>query len=134
VEFGEKIYGIKKAANYYFQKAPYQLSAAESAYLVSLLPSPIKYSRAYRAKKELSSFNKKRAQKILHLLKIQGNLSEPEFDYESARIENGLWTPMPEFPKDVETGSFSDIYFDKNESSEEPEPTPEDAELSDPIE
>ncbi|MBY0314393.1 MAG: transglycosylase domain-containing protein [Bdellovibrionales bacterium] len=133
VEFGEKIYGIKRASNYYFQKAPSQLSAAESAYLVSLLPSPVKYSRAYRSKKELSSFNKKRSQKILHLLKLQGNLSEPEFDYESARIENGLWTPMPEFPEDVETGNFSDIYFQENESQEPP--APDENEMSDdPIE
>lgn len=111
VEFGDKVYGIKKAAQYYFAKSPAQLTAGESAYLISLLPSPIKYSSAFRGKKELSKYNKKRSQRILALLRRQGQLSDNEFDEESSRIENGLWLPLDQIPKS-DSPQFSNIYFE----------------------
>ncbi len=108
VEFGKGIYGIKKASYHYFQKSPSELSPAESAYLVSLLPNPVKYSSAFHSKKELSRFNKRRVTNILYLLKVQGKISEQEYDYEVARAEIGLWTPYaPEVIFTVEDASGS---------------------------
>ena len=40
VEFGDQIYGIKDAGQFYFQKRPGEISAREGAFLAMLLPSP----------------------------------------------------------------------------------------------
>jgi monofunctional biosynthetic peptidoglycan transglycosylase len=44
VEFGDGIYGAEAAAQYYFHKPAARLSAAESARLAAVLPSPRRYS------------------------------------------------------------------------------------------
>lgn len=94
VEFAKGVYGIQKGAYHYFQKSPGELTPAESAYLVSLLPNPIKYSSAFHARKELSNYNKRRVTRLLSLLKRQGTIGESEYNYEVARAEAGLWTPL----------------------------------------
>ena len=40
IEFGPGLYGIGPAATFYFNKAPMELSLAQSLYLASLLPNP----------------------------------------------------------------------------------------------
>lgn len=95
VEFGEKIYGIRSAANHYFQKSVGELSPAESAYLISLLPSPIKYSRAFHNNKELSRYNKSRVTRILSLLKLQRKINDDEYTAELDRVDYGLWNGTP---------------------------------------
>lgn len=47
VEFGPNLYGIRNAARHMFGKAPGQLSIIESAYLASVLPSPVKRYRNF---------------------------------------------------------------------------------------
>ncbi len=42
IEWGNNIYGIREAANYYFGKGPSELSIGESIYLASIVPSPRK--------------------------------------------------------------------------------------------
>jgi monofunctional biosynthetic peptidoglycan transglycosylase len=44
VEFGDGIYGAEAAAQHYFHKPASRLSAAESARLAAVLPSPRRYS------------------------------------------------------------------------------------------
>jgi hypothetical protein len=46
VEFGPAVYGITAAADYYFGRTPADLDLAESFFLASLLPSPIRLSAA----------------------------------------------------------------------------------------
>jgi hypothetical protein len=41
-EFGPGIYGVTKASLHYFDKAPFDLSLRESAFLAALLPSPVR--------------------------------------------------------------------------------------------
>lgn len=43
VEWGSGIYGIKKASQNYFDKEPEALTAAESARLAAVIPSPLRY-------------------------------------------------------------------------------------------
>jgi monofunctional biosynthetic peptidoglycan transglycosylase len=43
VEWGDGIFGIKKAAELYFNKEPKELSAAESSRLAAVIPSPLRY-------------------------------------------------------------------------------------------
>jgi hypothetical protein len=43
IEFGPAVYGITSAAEYYFGRSPEELSLAESLFLSSLLPAPLRY-------------------------------------------------------------------------------------------
>lgn len=67
VEFGKNIYGVKKAAQYYFKKEPAQLTVIESAWLAFLLPSPEKYAVSFY-KKSLTPFARKRLNEIVNRL------------------------------------------------------------------
>ena len=49
-EWGEGIFGIRAAANYYFSKPPSELTSKEGAFLAMLLPSPIRYSQSFHRK------------------------------------------------------------------------------------
>src|SRR5690606_25216548 len=44
IEWGPDMYGIGKAARFYFSKPPSELSLAESIYLASIVPSPSKFA------------------------------------------------------------------------------------------
>jgi len=43
IEWGDGIFGIKKAADIYFNKEPRDLSAIESSRLAAVIPSPLRY-------------------------------------------------------------------------------------------
>ena len=45
IEFGPDVYGIGKAAFHYFGRKPDELNLAESLFLASLLPSPLRFSK-----------------------------------------------------------------------------------------
>jgi membrane peptidoglycan carboxypeptidase len=44
IEFGPSVYGIAPAAEYYFGRAPGELSLGESLFLSSILPAPLRYA------------------------------------------------------------------------------------------
>lgn len=46
-EMGQGIYGVEAASNNYFSKPAINLTQSEAAYLASLLPNPVRYSRNY---------------------------------------------------------------------------------------
>jgi monofunctional glycosyltransferase len=77
VELGPKVYGIKNASYYYFNKHPSMLNPRESAFIAMLLPSPVKYGESFR-KKKLSDFVKKRIKDILAKLKLAKVITEEE--------------------------------------------------------
>ena len=45
VEFGPDVYGITRAAEYYFGRKPEELNLVECYFLATLLPSPVRYSK-----------------------------------------------------------------------------------------
>jgi membrane peptidoglycan carboxypeptidase len=45
IEFGPNLYGITHAALHYFGRKPDELNLAESLFLASLLPSPLRFSK-----------------------------------------------------------------------------------------
>jgi hypothetical protein len=45
VEFGPDVYGITRAAEHYFGRAPDELNLPECFFLATLLPSPVRYGR-----------------------------------------------------------------------------------------
>jgi membrane peptidoglycan carboxypeptidase len=51
VEWGPRLYGLVPAARHYFGKRPDQLTPKEMAFLVCLIPSPVRYHQAHGAGK-----------------------------------------------------------------------------------
>jgi hypothetical protein len=47
IEWGPGIFGLRPAARHYFHKEPAELTAHETAFLVALIPGPIKYQRSF---------------------------------------------------------------------------------------
>jgi hypothetical protein len=47
IEWGPGIYGLGPAARYYFDRRPSQLTPRQMAFLVVLIPGPIKYQRSF---------------------------------------------------------------------------------------
>jgi monofunctional biosynthetic peptidoglycan transglycosylase len=86
VEFGKDIYGVQAAGQYYFNKKPSELDVAESAFLVMLLPSPIKYSASFK-KKELTQFAKKRVTQLVEDLYQYQRINQTDYDIASAKID-----------------------------------------------
>ena len=80
-EWGHGIYGIRRAADFYFGKSPEQLTAKEGAFLAMLLPSPKKYNQSFRIK-ELTPFAKTQIQSILEKMVQAHRLSAEEFHRE----------------------------------------------------
>lgn len=64
VQFGKNIFGIKKAAQFYFKKHPSQLNATEAAFLAMVLPNPEKYSQSF-FRKDLTRFARRRVTRIV---------------------------------------------------------------------
>ncbi len=93
-EFGEGLYGIGPASNYYFQKSPAELNAKEGAFLAMLLPSPKRYSISFR-KRELSPFARSIIASILEKLHVTHRLTDEEFTTELARPLNFEAAPHP---------------------------------------
>ena len=67
IEFGPDIYGISKAALHYFGRKPNELNLAESLFLSSLLPSPLRFSKLAEKPRLSETSNKK------HLRRLVGN-------------------------------------------------------------
>jgi hypothetical protein len=44
IEFGPNVYGVRAAAQYYFDTTPSDLSLGEALFLISVLPSPVKHA------------------------------------------------------------------------------------------
>jgi len=48
IEWGPDVYGLRSASRHYFGKEPQDLTIKETAFLVALIPGPIKYQRSFR--------------------------------------------------------------------------------------
>lgn len=75
-EWGNGIYGIGPAADYYFNKTPDRLTAKEAAFLAMLLPNPKRYDQSFR-KKELTRFARNQVRSILVKM-VQAQRLSPE--------------------------------------------------------
>ncbi|MCA9547945.1 MAG: transglycosylase domain-containing protein [Myxococcales bacterium] len=97
VEFGEGVYGIKDAAEYYFAKAPFQLDPVEIAFLVRLLPSPRRWGKQ-KEKGKVEAWYAKRIERLLALLVERGHLSpalrdaaRPGALFQGATMDPDVW-------------------------------------------
>jgi monofunctional glycosyltransferase len=76
-EWGDGIYGIGNASQYYFQKEPSVLSAKEGAFLAMLLPSPKRYSQSFK-NRALTQYASKTVTNILEKMVRAQYLTEEE--------------------------------------------------------
>lgn len=90
VQFGQDLFGIKAAAQFYFKKHPSQLNVLESAFLAMLLPSPEKYSVSFR-KKSLTKFAQARIQDIVRRLYRFGRITEEEYSQAKLNVDGFPW-------------------------------------------
>jgi monofunctional biosynthetic peptidoglycan transglycosylase len=77
IEFGPDLYGIKKAALYYFKKMPSELTAREGAFLAMVLPNPKVYVQSFKDK-ELSAYAEERIKKTLDKMSVAKIINEQE--------------------------------------------------------
>lgn len=120
VEFGDHLYGVGPASQFYFKKSAAALTPAEGAFLAFLLPNPKKYSQSFRQKK-LTKFAGQQVRVIVNRLysfkkigdgdhalalaevdsmfgpEIQGQAMEPT-SLDPAPIDN----PLPVYPAGLE--------------------------------
>jgi monofunctional glycosyltransferase len=75
IEFGRGIYGIKNAANVYFDKQPQDLTVEEAVTLAVLMPKPVARGQALKDG-YISEYQKKRIAYILKRMKKLGYLRQ----------------------------------------------------------
>jgi hypothetical protein len=84
IEWGPGLYGLRPAARHYFGKEPGELSPKETAFLVALIPGPLKYQRSF-AEGTLSPGFEPLVTNLLAKLRSVDALSEE--DYAAALAE-----------------------------------------------
>lgn len=94
VEFGPEIYGIRAAADFYFQKTPDRLDVIESAWMAFLLPSPDKYSVSFY-KRTLTPFARKRLKEIIQRLYQYSRINAGEYELAERRLSSFLTGATP---------------------------------------
>lgn len=94
VEFGPEIYGIKAAADFYFNKTPAKLDVIEAAWMAFLLPSPDKYSVSFY-KRTLTPFARKRLREIIQRLYQYSRINAGEYELAERRLGSFLTGAAP---------------------------------------
>jgi membrane peptidoglycan carboxypeptidase len=92
IEWGPELYGLRPAARRYFDKDPKDLTPREMAFLVSLIPGPVKYQRSF-ANGTLSAGFRPLVDDLLAKVHSVGALTDEE--YEKARTETLLIRTPP---------------------------------------
>ena len=90
VEFGANLYGVKAASEYYFKKAPANLTVLESAFLTLLLPNPKKYAVSFQ-KRELTKFAKGRINQIINRLVDFHKITTDAYLVAKINLDNFPW-------------------------------------------
>ncbi|OIQ19079.1 MAG: hypothetical protein BM556_07275 [Bacteriovorax sp. MedPE-SWde] len=77
IQYGDGLYGITNASQFYFKKNASKLSVKESAFLAMLLPSPVRYSQSFREKK-LTDYAENTVNTILDKLAVAKYITKNE--------------------------------------------------------
>jgi thioredoxin reductase len=78
IEWGPHLYGLRPAARHYFDEEPAELTPKQMAFLVSLVPGPLKYQRSF-AGGTPTPFLEGRMATLLAKLNSVGALSDDEY-------------------------------------------------------
>lgn len=130
IEFGQNIYGIKSATEYYFQKPPQMVTALEAAFIAFLLPNPKKYAVSFK-KKELTPFARSRIKDILYKMFAYRKIQEGEYNSAKAQLQV-MFKSIPKMedePTDEEVSSseydMTELRKEQSKSIEKLEANPE---------
>ena len=108
IEFGPDVYGIQKAADFYFNKKAKDLTPLEGAYLASLKISPSKGGKYYKLGFANSGrWWNKRLRYIMRLLGETGYITG--IDVLSAYD----WTPKFYYPPESQSSDYRNIWLNK---------------------
>ncbi len=77
IEFGPDVYGVTRAAEYYFGRKPEELNLPECFFLASLMPSPVRYGRQ-RDKGQVSEGWMHHLQTLMEIAAKNGKVSRAE--------------------------------------------------------
>jgi transglycosylase-like protein len=114
IEFGPAVYGITAAAEYYFGRAPAELNLAESLFLASLLPAPLRYSAMHDAEQPSEGWLRN-LRSLMQIERKRGLITDAELaegESEQVVFWHGGPRPPPRAAVRVRTsmaGSDSDI-------------------------
>jgi monofunctional biosynthetic peptidoglycan transglycosylase len=114
-EFGDGIFGVSQAADYYFHKKAAELNAKEGAFLAMLLPSPKRYAVSFQ-KHVLTPYARKIIRSILNKMVRAHYLSEEAKNAEWARPLSFERSFDPSIPIDDSLDSLDDE--DENEETQ----------------
>lgn len=88
IEFGPDLYGIANASQYYFNKKPKEINAAEGAYLALLMPSPRKYHYTLYQNGNWSPALSKKHRRILRDMRFKELISQGQYkDYKKWKYD-----------------------------------------------
>jgi membrane peptidoglycan carboxypeptidase len=79
IEFGPSVYGITSASYYYFGRSPGELNLAESLFLSSMLPAPLKLS-GLRSGGQLDAGWQKTLEHLMEIAHRNGLISDSELE------------------------------------------------------
>lgn len=99
IELGPKIYGVKAAANRYFQKYPSELNLVESAFLTYLIPNPINHSRVFTNQK-LSPYSRYRILDLCYRLYRFGKISENQYLAAKSLVDQFPWNTLSDLDRE----------------------------------
>ena len=138
VQFGKNIYGIKKAAQFYFKKLPSQITPTEAAFLAMVLPSPEKYSQSF-FRQDLTKFAKGRINRIVNTMYKFGRLESAAYQDAVGNIDHFLKSGNAAVrPKEQEEVLSKDdlLEMDESDVAEVEKITPEksDSAIVEPVE
>jgi membrane peptidoglycan carboxypeptidase len=116
IEFGPHIYGIKQASRHYFGKHPFDLTALESVFLVSLIPSPKRYYHQF-TRGEVTDSWRRHLRWIMKTMRDRKKISD--YDYVSAAPYSPVFRQRNPPPDDEEE--------DGNQATDGADAKPQDA-------
>ena len=96
IEFGPGVFGIHDAAVHYFGKRPNELTLAECAWLVTIVPGPKRHHYLY-ARGELSDSYFGRIKRYMKIMLNRERVTQEEFDAASA-VKPEFYKPEPGEP------------------------------------
>jgi hypothetical protein len=106
IEWGPRLHGLVPAARHYFGKRPAELSAKETAFLVCLIPNPVRYHQAHEAGR-LGPGMEQLVRNLLGKLHSLGELDDDE--YQQALDEELQFAPEAAAPPYVSATTASAV-------------------------
>jgi monofunctional biosynthetic peptidoglycan transglycosylase len=87
VQFADGVFGVRQAAQFYFQVAPQDLTLLQSVFLAMVLPSPSRWNASF-FRKQLSPFARNRMNEILLRMEARGFITAEELERALAQKES----------------------------------------------